>query len=74
MATAPIGQDRFIPLVQKLSTARAFGFRGIRQPPSTSCFARHRLMAAAGSLAITSAPGVIPGGRNHITIIFATVH
>jgi hypothetical protein len=28
MATAPIGQDRFIPLVQKLSTARAFGFRG----------------------------------------------
>jgi rubredoxin len=27
MATAPIGQDRFTPLVQKLSTARAFGFR-----------------------------------------------
>jgi hypothetical protein len=28
MATAPIGQDRFIALVQKLSTAHAFDFRG----------------------------------------------
>ncbi len=31
MATAPTGEERFNPLVQNFSTARASAFRGIRR-------------------------------------------
>ncbi len=33
MATAHIGEDRLVPLVQNFSTGRASGFQGIRRRP-----------------------------------------